>query len=339
MSLQNKQPESKQLLAKYWATGKKFHAKTSSFIKKYNNKIIVIKYGGYALTKPALLKSFAKNISLLNQLGIKVIVVHGGGPQIEKELKKRKINNEEYQGLRVTTKSVLGVVKRILSHDLNKLISDEIKKNGGKTKRLKLYLLSISIKTDSTEKTLNLISKIQSSDQISDEIKKNGGKTKRLNGVSTKVLKAKIAMNGNIGFVGEPRGIDKNIIMKALKSNHIPIIAPLGVDANNNTLNVNADTAAAYIAESLKAERLLLLTDVAGVLDNNKKLITELDRKKAFQYIKKGTIKSGMIPKIKACFNTLKNGAKGVALIDGRKQNAVAMELLTTEGAGTLIKK
>ena len=295
MSLQNKQPESKQLLAKYWATGKRFHAKTLSFIKKYKNKIIVIKYGGYALTKPALLKSFAKNISLLNQLGIKVIVVHGGGPQIEKELKKRRINNEEYQGLRVTTKSVLGVVKRILSHDLNKLISDEIKKNGGKTKRL--------------------------------------------NGVSTKVLKAKIAMNGNIGFVGEPRGIDKNIIMKALKSNHIPIIAPLGVDANNNTLNVNADTAAAYIAESLKAERLLLLTDVAGVLDNNKKLITELDRKKAFQYIKKGTIKSGMIPKIKACFNTLKNGAKGVALIDGRKQNAVAMELLTTEGAGTLIKK
>ena len=295
MSLQNKQPESKQLLAKYWATGKKFHAKTLSFIKKYNNKIIVIKYGGYALTKPALLKSFAKNISLLNQLGIKVIVVHGGGPQIEKELKKRKINNEEYQGLRVTTKSVLGVVKRILSHDLNKLISDEIKKNGGKTKRL--------------------------------------------NGISTKVLKAKIAMNGNIGFVGEPRGIDKNIIMKALKSNHIPIIAPLGVDANNNTLNINADTAAAYIAESLKAERLLLLTDVAGVLDNNKKLILELDRKKAFQYIKKGTIKSGMIPKIKACFNTLKNGAKGVALIDGRKQNAVAMELLTTQGAGTLIKK
>jgi len=174
---------------------------------------------------------------------------------------------------------------------------------------------------------------------ISDEIKKNGGKTKRLNGVSTKVLKAKIAMNGNIGFVGEPRGIDKNIIMNALKSNHIPIIAPLGVDANNNTLNINADTAAAYIAESLKAERLLLLTDVAGVLDNNKKLITELDRKKAFQYIKKGTIKSGMIPKIKACFNTLKNGAKGVALIDGRKQNAVAMELLTTQGAGTLIKK
>ena len=295
MSLQNKQPESKQLLAKYWATGKKFHAKTLSFIKKYKNKIIVIKYGGYALTKPALLKSFAKNISLLNQLGIKVIVVHGGGPQIEKELKKRKINNEEYQGLRVTTKSVLGVVKRILSHDLNKLISDEIKKNGGKTKRL--------------------------------------------NGVSTKVLKAKIAMNGNIGFVGEPRGIDKNIIMKAFKDNHIPIIAPLGVDANNNTLNINADTAAAYIAESLKAERLLLLTDVAGVLDNNKKLITELDRKKAFQYIKKGTIKSGMIPKIKACFNTLKNGAKGVALIDGRKQNAVAMELLTTQGAGTLIKK
>jgi acetylglutamate kinase len=117
------------------------------------------------------------------------------------------------------------------------------------------------------------------------------------------------------------------------------VIAPLGYDSNKNTLNINADTAAAFIAETVKAERLLLLTDVEGVMDNNKKLITELDRKKAFQYIKKGTIKSGMIPKIKACFNTLKNGAKGVALIDGRKQNAVVMELLTTKGAGTLIKK
>jgi Acetylglutamate kinase len=146
-------------------------------------------------------------------------------------------------------------------------------------------------------------------------------------------------MNGNIGFVGEPKKINKSLIQAALGKNQIPVIAPLGYDANKNMLNINADTAAAFVAETVKAERLLLLTDVEGVMDNNKKLITELDRKKAFQYIKKGTIKSGMIPKIKACFNTLKNGAKGVALIDGRKQNAVVMELLTTKGAGTLIKK
>ena len=146
-------------------------------------------------------------------------------------------------------------------------------------------------------------------------------------------------MNGNIGFVGEPKKINKSLIQAALDKKQIPVIAPLGYDTNKNTLNINADTAAAFIAETVKAERLLLLTDVEGVMDNNKKLITELDRKKAFQYIKKGTIKSGMIPKIKACFNTLKNGAKGVALIDGRKQNAVVMEILTTKGAGTLIKK
>ena len=119
----------------------------------------------------------------------------------------------------------------------------------------------------------------------------------------------------------------------------MPIIAPIGYTRNGTCLNINADTVAAFIAETLKAERLLLLTDVEGVLNNNKKLIPELDRKKAFEYIKKGTIKSGMIPKIRACFNTLRNGAKGVALIDGRKQNAVLMELLTKQGAGTLIKK
>ena len=214
---------------------------------------------------------------------------------IENQLRKKKIKNEEYQGLRVTTKQILSVVKTVLANDLNKLISNEITKYGGKPKRF--------------------------------------------DGIRQKIINSKIAMNGNIGFVGEPKKINKSLIQAALGKNQIPVIAPLGYDSNKNTLNINADTAAAFIAETVKAERLLLLTDVEGVMDNNKKLITELDRKKAFQYIKKGTIKSGMIPKIKACFNTLKNGAKGVALIDGRKQNAVVMELLTTKGAGTLIKK
>ena len=295
MAVQKNVGEGTQLLQKYWISGKKYFGKTDQFIKRYKNKIIVIKYGGYALTKPHLVKSFAKNVSLLNQLGMKIIIVHGGGPQIENLLKKKKIKDEEYQGLRVTTKQILTVVKKVLSSDLNKLISDEIKKYDSKIKRF-------------------------------DGIKEN-------------IINAKIAMNGNIGFVGEPRTINKAAIFNALEKNQIPVIAPLGYDSNKNILNINADTAAAFIAETMKAERLLLLTDVEGVMDNNKKLIAELDRKKAFQYIKKGTIKSGMIPKIKACFNTLKNGAKGVALIDGRKQNAVVTELLTTKGAGTLIKK
>ncbi len=284
-----------KLLSTYWAAGKKFHSSSINFIKRYQNKIIVIKYGGYALTKNNLMKSFSKNIALLNKVGIKIIVVHGGGPQIEAELKKRKIKDSEYQGLRVTTESILKIVKNILAKKLNKSISHELNKFG----------------------------------RIS----------KRVDGISLKVIEAKIALNGNIGYVGEPTKLNTKTIHEIIKSKKVPVIAPIGYTKNGTCLNINADTAAAFIAETLKAERLLLLTDVEGVLNNNKKLISELDRKKAFEYIKKGTIKSGMIPKIRACFNTLRNGAKGVALIDGRKQNAVLMELLTKQGAGTLIKK
>ena len=287
--------ELKKSLSKYWPAGKKFHSSSISFIKRYQNKIIVIKYGGYALTKNSLMKSFSKNIALLNKVGIKTIVVHGGGPQIEAELKKRKIKDDEYQGLRVTTASILKIVKSILSKKLNKIIALELNKFG----------------------------------QIA----------KRVDGISMRVIHAKITLNGNIGYVGEPTKLDKKAINNIIKDKKVPIIAPIGYTRNGTCLNINADTAAAFIAETLKAERLLLLTDVEGVLNNNKKLIPELDRKKAFAYIKKGTIKSGMIPKIRACFNTLRNGAKGVALIDGRKQNAVLMELLTKQGAGTLIKK
>ena len=284
-----------KLLSIFWPAGKKFHSSSINFIKRYQNKIIVIKYGGYALTKINLMKSFSKNIALLNKVGIKIIVVHGGGPQIEAELKKRKIKDSEYQGLRVTTESILKIVKNILAKKLNKSISHELNKFG----------------------------------RIS----------KRVDGISLKVIEAKIALNGNIGYVGEPTKLNKKTINEIIKSKKVPVIAPIGYTKNGTCLNINADTAAAFIAETLKAERLLLLTDVEGVLNNNKKLISELDRKKAFEYIKKGTIKSGMIPKIRACFNTLRNGAKGVALIDGRKQNAVLMELLTKQGAGTLIKK
>ena len=287
--------ELKKSLSKYWPAGKNFHSSSISFIKRYQNKIIVIKYGGYALTKINLMKSFSKNIALLNKVGIKTVNVHGGGPQIEAELKKRKIKDSEYQGLRVTTESILKIVKNILSKKLNKIISLELNKFG----RI----------------------------------------AKRVDGMSLKVIEAKIALNGNIGYVGEPTKLDKKTINKIITNKKVPIIAPIGYTRNGTCLNINADTAAAFIAETLKAERLLLLTDVEGVLNNNKKLIPELDRKKAFEYIKKGTIKSGMIPKIRACFNTLRNGAKGVALIDGRKQNAVLMELLTKQGAGTLIKK
>ena len=284
-----------QLLRKLWPKGKKFHIQSDSFISKYQNKIIVIKYGGYALTKSHLVKSFAKNITLLNKLGIKAVVVHGGGLQIENELRKRKIQDTEYQGLRITTKKILLIVKDVLARKLNKMIVNEICKSGGLAKSV--------------------------------------------NGIHKKIIKAKFIMDGKLGFVGDPTKLDKAYLNKLIRQGIVPIISPIGHDNYNNSYNINADTAAGFIAENLKAERLLLLTDVAGVLDKNKKLIPELNYKKAFEYIKKGTIKGGMIPKIKACFSTLRKGAKGVALIDGRKSDAVLMELLTERGAGTLIKK
>ena len=284
-----------RLLKRFWSKGKEYYAQSDSFISKYKDKIIVIKYGGYALTKSQLVKSFAKNITLLNKVGIKVIIVHGGGPQIEKELRKRKIQDREYQGLRITTKKILSIVKNILARKLNKMILSEIKKCGGNAKSI--------------------------------------------NGINIKIIKAKFIMGGKLGFVGEPTKLDKKYLNQLLSKGIIPIISPLGYDSNKNSYNINADTAAGFIAENLKAQRLLLLTDVAGVLDKDRKLIAELNHKKAFEYIRKGTIKGGMIPKIKACFSTLRRGARGVALIDGRKPDAVLMELLTKKGAGTLIKR
>ena len=284
-----------KLLHKYWTSGKKFHQNSSNFINNYKSQLVVIKYGGFSLKKKKLVTSFAKNISLLNQLGIKVIVVHGGGPQIEQELKKQKIIDREYQGLRITTKAILKIVKKILGNDLNKMICSEIDKYGGK---------AISF-----------------------------------NGISKKILKAKISMSGKIGFVGTPTKLLRKDLLAQVNNNKVPIISPIGFDDKGNSYNINADIAAGFIAESLKAKRLLLLTDVVGVLDNKKKLIAELDKKKAFEYIRKGIIKDGMIPKVKTCFKTLNKGVRGVAMVDGRNENAILMELLTEKGAGTLIKK
>ena len=284
-----------KLLNQYWKNGSKFHKNSSDFIDNYEGQLVVIKYGGFSLKKKKLVTSFAKNVSLLNQLGIKVVIVHGGGPQIESELKKKKINDKEYQGLRVTTKEILKIVKRILGKDLNKMICREINKQGGKAVAL--------------------------------------------NGISTKILKTKISMSGKIGFVGTPIKLIKKDLLNQINKNKVPVISPIGFDDNGYSYNINADIAAGFVAESLKAKRLILLTDVVGVLDNKKKLITELNKKKAFEYIRKGIIKDGMIPKVKTCFKTLNKGVRGVAMVDGRNENAILLELLTKKGAGTLIKK
>ena len=284
-----------KLLNKLWPQGKQFHKQALAFTDFYQDKIIVIKYGGFALSNQKIVKSFAKNISLFNQLGLKVVIVHGGGPQIEKEMLKQKIKDQEYQGLRVTNKKILSIVKKIIGRELNPMIVKNISQSGGKAKSI--------------------------------------------NGITKKIIQAKKILNGKIGFVGTPSNLNKTYILELLKKGTVPVISPLGYDKLGNTYNINADTAAGYVAEKLKAERLILLTDVVGVLDNKKKLIAALNEKKASKFIKNGTIKGGMLPKIKTCFNIIKKGVKGVVIIDGRNPNATILELFTKKGAGTLISK
>lgn len=287
--------ERAKLLNKLWPQGKQFHKQALAFTDFYQDKIIVIKYGGFALSNQKIVKSFAKNISLFNQLGLKVVIVHGGGPQIEKEMQKQKIKDQEYQGLRVTNKKILSIVKKIIGRELNPMIVKNISQSGGKAKSI--------------------------------------------NGITKKIIQAKKILNGKIGFVGTPSNLNKTYILELLKKGTVPVISPLGYDKLGNTYNINADTAAGYVAEKLKAERLILLTDVVGVLDNKKKLIAALNEKKASKFIKNGTIKGGMLPKIKTCFNIIKKGVKGVVIIDGRNPNATILELFTKKGAGTLISK
>ena len=284
-----------KLLNKLWPQGKQFHKQALAFADFYQDKIIVIKYGGFALSNQKIVKSFAKNISLFNQLGLKVVIVHGGGPQIEKEMLKQKIKDQEYQGLRVTNKKILSIVKKIIGRELNPMIVKNISQSGGKAKSI--------------------------------------------NGITKKIIQAKKILNGKIGFVGNPSNLNKTYILELLKKGTVPVISPLGYDKLGNTYNINADTAAGYVAEKLKAERLILLTDVVGVLDSKKKLIAALNEKKASKFIKNGTIKGGMLPKIKTCFNIIKKGVKGVVIIDGRNPNATILELFTKKGAGTLISK
>ena len=284
-----------KLLNKLWPQGEQFHKQALAFTDFYQNKIIVIKYGGFALSNQKIVKSFAKNISLFNQLGLKVVIVHGGGPQIEKEMQKQKIKDQEYQGLRVTNKKILSIVKKIIGRELNPMIVKNISQSGGKAKSI--------------------------------------------NGITKKIIQAKKILNGKIGFVGTPSNLNKTYILELLKKGTVPVISPLGYDKLGNTYNINADTAAGYVAEKLNAERLILLTDVVGVLDSKKKLIAALNEKKASKFIKNGTIKGGMLPKIKTCFNIIKKGVKGVVIIDGRNPNATILELFTKKGAGTLISK
>jgi len=267
------------------------------FIQKFSKKICVVKYGGAAMVEKDLKNGFARDIALMKQVGINVVVVHGGGPQIDKELKKFNIQRNFVDGIRVTDRNTIEVVANTLNDLVNKEIVSLINSNGGN---------SIGLAKNNN----NLI------------------RAKKL--TSEKI---------DYGYVGEIIDIDSNYLYDLMNSNYIPVIAPLGFDENNDIYNINADSAASAIASNLAAEKLIFLTDQTGVLDQKGNLISSLNFNEIENLISSNVITGGMLPKIKACLNSLKNNVKMAHIVDGRIQHSVLLEIFTNEGIGTLVKK
>ena len=265
----------------------------SKYIQKYKNELIVIKYGGNVFIDRDIFNNFILDISILNKLGLSIIIVHGGGPRIKRELDRSNIETKFIRGLRVTDKKIINIVESVLI-DFNNDIVNSLKNAGSK---------ATSINT----KENNIIKIIPESEEL--------------------------------GFVGIPNKINIDIIKNTIEKNSIPIISPLGLGENNQTYNINGDTAAGAIAKSLKSRRLLLMTNVEGVLNKENKLIEEISSSEISEMIKNKTITEGMIPKINTCLDAVDNGVTAVGIIDGRKKHSILFELFSDKGSGTLIRK
>jgi acetylglutamate kinase len=276
-------------------------------MQRYDEEIVVVKYGGHAMGEEEMARSFARDIVLMEQTAINPVVVHGGGPQIGGMLKRLGIKSEFSDGLRITDAATIEVVEMVLAGSINKQIVGFINAAGGKA-------VGLSGKDGDMVKARKL------SRHVSDP----GSNIEKM---------------VDLGFVGEPEKVDTTVLKQILGGDLIPVLAPLATSNNGTTFNVNADTFAGAIAGALKAKRLLLLTDVPGVLDKSKKLIDELTADDARRLIADGTISGGMIPKVETCLYALEQGVEGVVILDGRVPHAVLLELLTDHGAGTLMRR
>ena len=265
----------------------------NKYIDKYKNDLIVIKYGGNVLIDRNIFNNFITDLSILNKLGLSVIVVHGGGPRIKRELEKSNLKSKFIRGLRVTDEKIINIVESVLIDFNNDIVSSLEKKN----------TQAVSIHTKSN----NIIEVIPEAKEL--------------------------------GFVGLPNKIDNDVLFEIIKLNKIPIISPLGLDRNNQTHNINGDTAAMAVAKSVKSRRLLLMTNVDGVLNKEKKLIEEVTSSEILEMVKDETITEGMIPKINACLDAVNNGVTAAGIINGTKQHSCLWEIFSDKGSGTLIRK
>src|SRR3977135_2739852 len=276
-------------------------------MQQYDDEIVVVKYGGHAMGQEASARSFARDIVLLEQTAVNPVVVHGGGPQIGDMLKRLGIKSEFAAGLRITDAATIEIVEMVLAGSINKALGGYINEAGGKAVGL-------------GRKDGNMVTAAKATRPMVDP-----------NSHIEKVV--------DLGFVGEPEKADLTLLNQLIGHDLIPVLAPLATSKSGQTFNVHADTFAGAVAGALKAKRLLLLTDVPGVLDKSKKLIPELSVKEARKLIADGTISGGMIPKVETCIYALEQGVQGVVIIDGKLQHAVLLELFTNQGTGTLIHK
>ena len=276
------------------------------FLRRYAGATIVVKYGGHAMGEESLAESFGRDIALLKQVGLNPVVVHGGGPQINAMLKRLNLQSNFVDGLRVTDAAMVEVVEMVLAGTVNKHVAGLINRAGA---------LAVGI------------------------CGKDGGMIR-----ATKLRRTKIDPGSQIeqvldlGFVGEPAQVDVRVIHALTGAGLIPVIAPVGVGDDGQTYNINADTVAGAVAGALGATRLLMLTDVAGVLDENKNLIPELTVAQAHAGIASGMISGGMIPKVENCVDAVRQGVRGAVILDGRQKHACLLELLTEGGYGTIIR-
>ena len=277
------------------------------YMQRYDRKTVVVKFGGHAMGDPELARNFARDIVLLKQAGVNPVVVHGGGPQIGKLLERLNIRSEFKGGLRVTDRETVDVVEMVLAGSVNKEIVSAINDQGGKA-------VGICGKDANLMRAKRLERRMRDPDSNLEQVL-------------------------DLGFVGEPGLVEPHIIDVIVQSDLIPVVAPIGVGPNGETLNINADTFAAAVAVAMKAKRLLLLTDVDGVLDKDGHLIRSMTTAEAQGLIEDGTITGGMIPKIESCIHVIGDGVEAVVIINGKVPHAVLLELFTEHGAGTLIER
>jgi len=275
------------------------------YIRQFRGEVVVIKYGGHAMKDETLKRSFALNVALLKYVGVRPVIVHGGGPQIGNMLKQLNIESSFREGLRVTDDATMDVVEMVLVGKVNKEIVSQLNLAGAKA-------VGLSGKDGQLIRARKMEMAVAAGDNRPDEII-------------------------DLGRVGEVMGVDTGLLNLISREDYIPVIAPTGVDEESGTYNINADSVAGAVAAALKAKRLLLLTDVAGILDQQGTLIESLSMDETWELFADGTLQGGMIPKVKCCLEALQEGVEKAMIIDGRVENCILLELFTNEGIGTEI--